>query len=132
VQTAKTIPTLIVCSTKAPPPQVAKLQEAGCEVLLLEPCMGRLPLTALLDELGRRRMTNLLVEGGSDVLGSFMDKGAIDEVHVDLAPILIGGARALPPLGGQGVETVAQALRLQDWQIDANDGDIHVHGWVYR
>jgi diaminohydroxyphosphoribosylaminopyrimidine deaminase/5-amino-6-(5-phosphoribosylamino)uracil reductase len=131
-RTAKTIPTLIVCSTAASPPQVKKLQEAGCEVLLLEPRGGRLRLTALLEELGRRRLTNLLVEGGSDVLGSFLDKGAIDEVHIDIAPLLIGGAQAKSCIGGLGVEAVAQALRLQDWRIDTNDGDIHVHGWVNR
>jgi diaminohydroxyphosphoribosylaminopyrimidine deaminase/5-amino-6-(5-phosphoribosylamino)uracil reductase len=77
-------------------------------------------------------MTNLLVEGGSDVLGSFLDIRAIDEVHIDIAPLLIGGAQAKSSIGGLGVEAVAQALRLQSWQIDTNDGDIHVHGWVNR
>jgi diaminohydroxyphosphoribosylaminopyrimidine deaminase / 5-amino-6-(5-phosphoribosylamino)uracil reductase len=40
----------------------------------------------LLDELGRRRMTNLLVEGGAQVLGSLFDAELIDEVHVFVSP----------------------------------------------
>ena len=45
--------------------------------------------------MGRRHWTNVLVEGGSAVLGSFFDAGAIDEVHVFVAPRLIGGSSAL-------------------------------------
>ena len=54
-----------------------------------------------LDELGRRRMTNVLVEGGSQLLGSLFDAGEIDEVHVFIAPKLIGGPAAplLPSAG---------------------------------
>ena len=51
-------------------------------------------LDALLGELGRRRMTNVLVEGGGRVLGSLLDARQIDEVHVFIAPKLVGGAAA--------------------------------------
>ena len=48
-------------------------------------------LAWLLDELGRRQMTNVLVEGGGQLLGSLLDAGQIDEVHAFIAPKLIGG-----------------------------------------
>ena len=51
----------------------------------------------LLDELGRRRFTNVLVEGGGEVLGGFLDAGEIDEVHVFVAPRLAGGAVGARP-----------------------------------
>jgi diaminohydroxyphosphoribosylaminopyrimidine deaminase/5-amino-6-(5-phosphoribosylamino)uracil reductase len=84
---------------------------------------------ALLAELGKRRMTNVLVEGGAAVLGSFLDAAAIDEVHVFIAPRMAGGADALTPIGGRGVEKIAQALELAECHAERLDGDVYVRGW---
>ena len=75
----------------------------GCEVLELPAQNGRPAVAELLRELGRRRMTNVLVEGGAAVLGSFHDAGLVDELHVFMAPKLIGGTAALSPVGGLGL-----------------------------
>jgi diaminohydroxyphosphoribosylaminopyrimidine deaminase/5-amino-6-(5-phosphoribosylamino)uracil reductase len=83
---------------------------------------------ALLDELGRRRMTNVLVEGGSEVLGSFFDARAVDEVHVFIALRLVGGAQARTPLAGLGADRIAQALPLTEWRMEQVDDNILVHG----
>jgi diaminohydroxyphosphoribosylaminopyrimidine deaminase/5-amino-6-(5-phosphoribosylamino)uracil reductase len=80
-------------------------------------------------ELGRRRFTNVLVEGGSRVLGSFLDARAVDEVHVFIAPRLAGGAEALTPVGGRGVEKIAEALTLAECRVEVVEGDVYVHGW---
>jgi diaminohydroxyphosphoribosylaminopyrimidine deaminase/5-amino-6-(5-phosphoribosylamino)uracil reductase len=123
VRTARETPTLVV-TAGAPSPD---LQALGCEVL---PLGGQQPaVAALLDELGRRRMTNVLVEGGSGVLGSFLDAGEIDEVHVFIAPRLAGGAEALTAVGGCGVERIAEALALAGWRVEGIDGDVYLHGW---
>lgn len=61
-----------------------------------------LSLPAILDELGRRNMTNVLVEGGGRVLGSFFDTGLANEAVLFVAPCLIGGATAPGPLHGLG------------------------------
>src|SRR5205823_11439728 len=110
-RTAKSIPTL-VATASLPPAKMAELQACDCEVLPLPAVDGRPDVDALLTELGRRRFTNVLVEGGSGVLGSFLDAGAVDEVHVFIAPRLAGGAQALSPVGGAGVEKIAEALTL--------------------
>lgn len=69
---------------------------------------------AVLDELGRRNMTNVLVEGGGCVLGSFFDAGLADEAVVFVAPCLIGGAAAPGPLHGLGRTAVPS---LQDADV---------------
>jgi diaminohydroxyphosphoribosylaminopyrimidine deaminase/5-amino-6-(5-phosphoribosylamino)uracil reductase len=74
-------------------------------------------------------MTNVLVEGGSEVLGSFLDVGAMDEVYVFTAPRLAGGTAAKSPIGGQGVERIAEALMLPHWEIERIDADLLWHGW---
>jgi diaminohydroxyphosphoribosylaminopyrimidine deaminase/5-amino-6-(5-phosphoribosylamino)uracil reductase len=109
------------------------LRQRGCEVLPLPGLDGRPDVVAVLRELGRRRMTNVLVEGGAAVLGSFLDAGAVDEVHVFIAPRLAGGARALSPVGGVGVAALADGLALTGWTATTvGDGpapDVYLHGW---
>ncbi len=82
--------------------------------------------TEILSDLGRRRFTNILVEGGAGVLGSFLDAGAIDEAHVYLAPRLVGGAAAPTPVGGVGVERIAEAFQFGRTEVEVVGGDVFV------
>lgn len=113
----------------AAPDRAAALRACGCEVLTSPAVGGRVNVAALLTELGRRRFTNVLVEGGGGALGAFLDAGAIDEVHVYIAPLLAGGAAARTPIAGVGVEKIADALRLAEMRVEAVEGDVVLHGW---
>jgi diaminohydroxyphosphoribosylaminopyrimidine deaminase/5-amino-6-(5-phosphoribosylamino)uracil reductase len=84
----------------------------------------------LLVELGRRRFTNVLVEGGAGVLGSFLDARAVDEFHIDLAPMIIGSDTALSPVGGAGAATIAKSLRLDSFTATQVGDDVHLHGFA--
>ena len=102
----------------------------GCEVVKVPGKNGRCSVVALLDELGRRRFTNVLVEGGSALLGSFLDAKAIDEVHVFVAPRLFGGSEALTPIGGRGVGEPADAFAFNGCRVESIGGDVLIHGWT--
>jgi len=103
---------------------------AGCHLLSLPAdAHGRPRVTAVLQELGKKRMTNVLVEGGAEVLGSFRDAGEIDEVHVFIAPRLAGGRDAKAALGGEGVAKIADALRLTQWTCERIGDDLYCRGW---
>jgi diaminohydroxyphosphoribosylaminopyrimidine deaminase/5-amino-6-(5-phosphoribosylamino)uracil reductase len=132
VQTAREAPVLVAAAGPVAEGEADELRAAGCEVLVLAAAGGRTAVTPLLDELGRRRMTNVLVEGGAGVLGSFLDADAIDEVHVFIAPRLVGGADARTPIGGWGIEKIRDALRVAEWQVEQLEGDVYVHGPVSR
>jgi diaminohydroxyphosphoribosylaminopyrimidine deaminase / 5-amino-6-(5-phosphoribosylamino)uracil reductase len=129
VQTARDVPTLVVTTSAAADEQIGALRDHGCEVLTITTGGGRHAVAALLGELGRRRMTNLLVEGGSEALGRFLDARLIDEVHVFVAPRLAGGSQARTPIAGEGVQRVADALPLSGWQVEQIEGDVYLHGW---
>ena len=129
VQTARVTPTILAATERMPQAKRAALQAHGCEMLILPDHHGRVSVDALLMELGRRRFTNVLVEGGSGVFGAFLDAAAIDELHVFIAPRLIGGAMATSAVGGNGVQHMAEALRLAEWMHEVLDGDLYVHGW---
>lgn len=123
VASAHETPTLVVASPSADAERLAALEVRGCETL-------RVPdLGAFLREAGRRRWSNLLVEGGGQVLGSFLDADAIDEAHVFVAPALIGGTAAPTALAGAGAERLAQALRFAHQRVVPLDPDIYVHAW---
>jgi diaminohydroxyphosphoribosylaminopyrimidine deaminase/5-amino-6-(5-phosphoribosylamino)uracil reductase len=128
VRTAREVPTLIAVGRDADPARVANLEGRGCEVLPLATENEQVDLQALLTELGRRRFTNLLVEGGGAVLGSFRDHAAFDEVHVFLAPRLAGGKNAPTPMAGQGVERISQALELTEWASEMLQGNLYLRG----
>jgi len=57
-----------------------------------------------MDELGKRQIMSVLVEGGSILFGSLFDQKLVDKVVIFVAPIIIGGEKAKTAIGGRGVE----------------------------
>jgi diaminohydroxyphosphoribosylaminopyrimidine deaminase/5-amino-6-(5-phosphoribosylamino)uracil reductase len=102
------------------------LVRRGCEILVTPSERGQVSIPALLDELGRRRMTNILVEGGGQVLGGFLDLHAIDEVHAFIAPVLVGGGHAPSPVAGVGSARLAEAIHLTSPTVELLDDDLYV------
>ncbi len=91
---------------------------------------GRVSLPALLDELGRRNVISLLVEGGAEVHGALFDQGLVDKVCVYIAPKVIGGTDAREAVGGHGVERLADATRLREIDVARLGEDVLVTGYV--
>jgi diaminohydroxyphosphoribosylaminopyrimidine deaminase/5-amino-6-(5-phosphoribosylamino)uracil reductase len=119
--TARDVP-VIVFTTSVGAARLAGWAAAGAEVLSLGTDSG-----VVLDELGQRGMTNVLVEGGAGVFGAFRDAGAIDEVWAFVAPLLAGGSGP-SPVGGAGVERMADALRLNQVTVEQVGGDVLIRG----
>jgi diaminohydroxyphosphoribosylaminopyrimidine deaminase / 5-amino-6-(5-phosphoribosylamino)uracil reductase len=132
LRTAREAPVLAAVGEACPASQRQRLAAAGCEVFV---CIGdthAARLASLLDELGRRRFTNVLVEGGGQVIGSLLDARQVDEVHVFIAPRLAGGASAPTPIAGVGVEQMSSALALESPQVQQVGPDVYVHGYVAK
>ena len=60
-----------------------------------------------------RDVASIMVEGGGALLGSLFDLDLVDKVVAFVAPTIIGGASAPSPVGGRGVEIMAEALGLE-------------------
>lgn len=100
--------------------RAAALEARGAEVVALpavEPA-------AVLADLYARGVRGLLVEGGGEVLASFVAGGCFDRVMVDCAPLLIGGRTAPGPLGGEGFAGLDLAARLEDFESRSRGGDL--------
>ena len=74
-------------------------------------------LKELLDNLGKNRITNLLIEGGGEVFGSFFDNSLVDEIRVFICPTVMGGANSTSPVAGLGA--------VQPWAF-WNDPSPHI------
>ena len=131
VRTAREFRTVVVATRHAPEDRSAALRAAGVEVLVISEDSASHPdLRLLLMELGRQQLTNVLVEGGSQVLGWCFDLGLIDEVHAFIAPKLVGGAAAQTPFAGRGLANISDAVLIDSATVEILDGDIYLRGWI--
>lgn len=130
VRTAREVPLMVAVGPEISAADRQAFEAAGCEVLICPADSHQERLQELLRELGRRRMTNVLVEGGGRLTGSLLDLGEIDEAHVFIAPKLIGGAAACTPIAGDGVDDIARALVLDEPEWKQVGGDMYVRGRV--
>ncbi|QDT50915.1 Riboflavin biosynthesis protein RibD [Symmachiella dynata] len=131
VKTISEAPLLLATRNEASPERVEQLRSAGVEVVqFASPAGTGVPLGELLDELGRRQMTNVLFEGGGTVLGSLFDEQLVDEVHVFVAPKIVGGLSAVTPVGGIGLEQIPALPSLNSPSMTIVGGDVYIHGCV--
>ena len=89
---------------------------------------GRVDIPSLLRELSRREILSLLVEGGGEIHGSFLEAGVVDEVFFFLGPVIIGGKEAPCAVAGRGAETLSQALWLSDLRVRRLGDSLLLHG----
>ncbi len=128
-RTASNFPTLLICDTASEPTCAGKLEELGVEVVRSNPR----DIDAVLTELGSRGCTNVLIEGGAGVLGSFFDASHVDEVHAFIAPKLVGGSNAPGPIGGVGLSQIPARLSLGDNMCVQSVGpDVYISGRITR
>ena len=130
VQSSGMPPTLIASAKGAPQDRVDALRGAGCQVELFDGATHGERLRQLLQLLSERGATNVLVEGGGRLLGELFDRSLVDEVHVFVAPRIIGGSGALSPIGGQGVSAIAQSLELESIEQCNCEGDFYLSGRI--
>ena len=76
-----------------------------------------------------KKITSLLVEGGSTLLGSMFDNGLIDKVIAFVSPIIIGGTDAPTPVSGLGFERLQDSLQLNRIRWEKYGRDIAVIGY---
>ena len=100
----------------------APLTPDGCEALALRTHDPAVVAT----ELGAREVRHLLVEGGPTVVSAFLRAGLVDQVHLYLAPMLLGaGTAAITDLG---VTTLADAHRMSWRDVQALGPDVLLVG----
>lgn len=101
---------LLVTTKKAKKEKKTQLEKRGISILVFH--SEQISLRELVLELGKRNIISILVEGGGEVLGSFVDKKLMDKIYAFHAPIIIGGQKAMT-IEGKGADRIQDALRLK-------------------
>jgi diaminohydroxyphosphoribosylaminopyrimidine deaminase/5-amino-6-(5-phosphoribosylamino)uracil reductase len=126
VRDAAKVSLTVVVSRAAPRTATDALETHGANVIVApgenEPARVR----AALDQLGATGVQSILLEGGPHLAGAFLDAGEVDEMRLFLAPLVLGGRTARDPLEGEGVETIADAVKALTLQCEPVGEDLLV------
>jgi len=98
LNTARKVPVLIVtgeAAAKANLEKADKIAQQGAELLPVPACEGRCDIEFLLEELAKRGVAQLLVEGGPTVLTSFLRRRLADEICIYITPKILGSQGSL-------------------------------------
>lgn len=125
--TAKDFPLLIFTSERANESQSSALEKLGAEVFR-DAGGGRNP-ERVLQTLAERSIQSILVEGGANIAGAFLDAGLVDKASFFIAPLIIGGRDAPTAILGTGAEKIADAIRLQDIKVIRRGRDVEITGY---
>lgn len=93
---------------------------------------GRVSITGVLSGLAERGITSILVEGGGEILGSFLAGGHADKLHLFIAPRVLGGQGSLSVFGGDAPATLAGGVALEGWSFCSVGTDVIVEAYPRR
>jgi len=126
ISTSSETPTIVFTSS-TDAGKLSVLRALGADVV--DSPMGGRDLNGVLAELKRRDIQSVLVEGGSQVAGAFCDAGLVDKLTMLVAPVVIGGNSAPNAIGGDGVDRLADAMKLGDISVERLGDDIEITGY---
>lgn len=141
VQTIDEAPVIVCTTPHAERARCERLRSQGVDVLEVpeavaansrapaEPSAGhpRPDVAKALELLAEREMTNVLVEGGGKLFGAFFDADCIDEYHVFLAPVVLGGEDSPSPVEGRGLDAVPQGCPFRAVERRLLEHDLYIH-----
>lgn len=120
--------TIIASTDQISASRISAFESRSAEVLIVDSVEDRVDLKSLMIELGKRNITSVMIEGGSEMGDSAIRSGIVDKVIFFIAPKLIGGRDAPTPIGGDGFAKLASAIEVKNWQISQIGSDLVIEG----
>lgn len=126
--------TVIVVTRQAPEERIRALASVGAEVLVA-PDAGHameahVDLNKLMQILGRREITSVLVEGGGNLNAAALQARIVDKLYCTVAPMIIGGQASPTPVEGLGVTFVEEAIPLYRMSCAALGRDVLLEAYL--
>jgi len=123
-------PVIMVTTRKAGGEKIDVFRKAGTEVIPALSLDEQISLKWLMRELGRRRITSVLIEGGGETIASALKEKIVDKAIFFIAPKIVGGKSAPTSVAGDGIKQINRALSLKNVRTEKIGPDILVEGYL--
>ncbi|MCK4274347.1 MAG: bifunctional diaminohydroxyphosphoribosylaminopyrimidine deaminase/5-amino-6-(5-phosphoribosylamino)uracil reductase RibD, partial [Dehalococcoidales bacterium] len=125
----ETARTLVTATPTADKDKLTALRKMGIEVLTVPPdAQGRVDVSELLKILAQRQISSVLVEGGGEIITSFLRLGLADKLVVFIAPKILG--RGTDSVGELNITDISKTLKLSFERVYRSGEDIVVEARV--
>ncbi len=128
VQTAGSVRT-IICTSALSQDAYKLYIESGCEILYVPEKNGHTDLSVLMEELAKKEIDSILLEGGGTLNWSMLKARAVSKVQTYIAPKIFGGI-AKSPVEGEGISDPSDAYQLYDSRIFRFGDDVMIESKV--
>ncbi|CAG7839199.1 bifunctional diaminohydroxyphosphoribosylaminopyrimidine deaminase/5-amino-6-(5-phosphoribosylamino)uracil reductase RibD [Clostridium haemolyticum] len=122
--------TIIATTELASKEKIEVIRGKGAEVIITPLCDNRVDLKYLMEELGKRNIDSILLEGGAELNYSALNKGIVDKVIAFISPKIIGGKEAKTPVEGLGKPTISEGINLENIKVSRFQEDIVIEGYI--
>lgn len=108
------------------------LERVGVKIFPCPRKDGEVEVTKFMKLVADEGITSILLEGGSALDGAMVDAGLIDRFYFFIAPKIIGGKDAKPPIGGIGAENIKNAINLDSIKMEKIGVDVLISAGVTK
>ena len=124
--------TLIATTESADRKRRKGIESLGAEVLMLPPEVNRstVNLAALLEELHRRGVASVLVEGGAGIITSLIAARMVDRMVIVIAPKILG--KGTEAVGELGIAKLSEAITFSEFKTRRLGPDIVFDGQLSK
>lgn len=116
--------TLVATTSLADAKKLKTIERMGAQVLVCPMKDNRVDLAWLTEALGSMEIDSVMIEGGSTLAFSALEAGIVNKVISFIAPKILGGAEAPTAVGGAGIRTMEDAIRLSRMSIRRLGDDV--------
>ncbi len=122
--------TWVVCRRGIDTQKKDAILTKGAQVLEVGLKDGRVDLNQLMDLLGEKRITSLLIEGGGKVIGSSLAAGIVDKLCFFYAPKILGGDDGTPICSGPGPALMSDSVGVDRINVHRFGDDVMIEGYI--
>ena len=111
LQTCNKVPTIIAVSKRISKVNLQKLKRFPVEIIMTG--KNSVNIKSLMNNLSKRKINTVLVEGGGTINWQFIQNNLFDEILITITPFIIGGIDAITFVQGRGFDKIIKSPRLR-------------------